>query len=68
MVKINNPRPIGKIQGDSNNIPDRGTSVGFYAPVKLGMDIGTDATNSYGSFNAESDCAEVACRQNKGRM
>lgn len=67
MGKIN-PRPTGKIQGDSRNIPDRGTGTGFEGanPVKLGMDTRSDSTNSLGTFNAKSDSATVAGRQNKG--
>lgn len=46
--------PTGELQGDDKAMPDRGTGTGMNGD-SYGADLSVDATNSQGTFNADSD-------------
>lgn len=47
--------PSGDIQGDTSNLPDRGTKTGFLSSDYGGIDFSGDCTQSQGAFSAGSD-------------
>lgn len=53
-----NYRPSGELQGDTAAIPSRGTGTGTQGYNSEGKSITQDATNSMGTFDANSDPAE----------
>jgi hypothetical protein len=47
--------PSGKLQGDTADLPDRGTQTGMDGANTFGCDLSVDATNRRGGLNAVSD-------------
>lgn len=67
-MKDANYRPNGEVQGDTKDIPDRGTSRGMGSTY--GADVGGDATNRMGKVDgAKSDPADqcMPSKAEKGR-
>jgi hypothetical protein len=62
-----NYRPNGQIQGNTKDLPDRGTSTGLNGDT-YGADIGADATNRVGRMTdcTKSDPAEMDKATSKG--